>query len=67
VNALSDDILAFVRSWLPEHEAAHRSLVTIGIGCTGGRHRSVYLAERITEALRDEYPDIVLHHRELAA
>lgn len=65
VTALYDDIVAFARRWLPEHEAAHRSLVTIGIGCTGGRHRSVYLAERLAAALRTDYPGLVLHHRDL--
>lgn len=65
VNALFEDIAGFARRWLPEHEAAHRSLVTIGIGCTGGRHRSVYLAERLAAGLRPDYPGVVLHHRDL--
>lgn len=66
VSALYDDIAAFAGRWLPEHEAAHRALVTLGIGCTGGRHRSVYLAERLAAALRPDYPGLVLHHRELS-
>ncbi len=65
VAALGDDILDFLRRWLPRHAAAHRSFVAIGIGCTGGRHRSVYLAERLVRDLRDEFPDVMLHHREL--
>lgn len=65
VAALGDDILAFLRRWLPSHEAAHRSFVAVGIGCTGGRHRSVYLAERLVRALRDDFPEVMLHHREL--
>ena len=66
VNRLSTDMEAFLRTWLPAHENMHRSFVTVGIGCTGGRHRSVYLAERLSRALRDEFPELVLHHRELS-
>lgn len=66
VNRFSDDMEAFLRTWLPTHESTRRSFITVGIGCTGGRHRSVYLAERLSRALRDEFPELVLHHRELA-
>ncbi len=64
VTALGDDIEAFLRRWLPVHEAAHRSFVTIAIGCTGGRHRSVYLAERLVRSLGDAFPVVVVHHRD---
>ncbi|MDX1459820.1 MAG: RNase adapter RapZ [Xanthomonadales bacterium] len=67
VGAMQDDILSFLRRWLPEFEAAQRSYVTIGIGCTGGRHRSVYLVERLAEALRDGFPEVLVTHRELKA
>jgi UPF0042 nucleotide-binding protein len=50
-DRLSDDILQFVSARIPEHQAANRRYLTIAIGCTGGRHRSVYLAERIAERL----------------
>jgi UPF0042 nucleotide-binding protein len=66
VNRLGADIEAFLRSWLPVHENTRRSFITVGIGCTGGRHRSVYLAERLSRALQEDYPELVLHHRELA-
>ncbi|NRB72079.1 MAG: RNase adapter RapZ [Xanthomonadales bacterium] len=65
VPAFCADILIFLRAWLPRFEAAHRSFVTVGIGCTGGRHRSVYLAERLSAALEEDCEDIMLHHREL--
>ncbi|NND44786.1 MAG: RNase adapter RapZ [Xanthomonadales bacterium] len=64
VVRMADDILAFLRSWLPGFEAAQRSYVTVGIGCTGGRHRSVYLVERIAESLREDFPDVLVDHRE---
>lgn len=66
VTALGDDIENFLRRWLKEHEAAHRSFVTIAIGCTGGRHRSVFLAERVVRALREDFAVVVLHHRDTA-
>jgi UPF0042 nucleotide-binding protein len=66
VKRLGDDVEAFLRTWLPAHENTRRSFITVAIGCTGGRHRSVYLAEQLSRALRDEFPELVLHHRELA-
>jgi RNase adapter protein RapZ len=39
--------------------------VTICIGCTGGRHRSVHLVERLTEHFRQNYQQVLSYHREL--
>lgn len=66
VNRLCNDLETFLRAWLPAHENTRRSFITVAIGCTGGRHRSVYLAERLGHSLRDAFPELVLHHRELA-
>lgn len=65
VAALTGDILGFLEKWLPELEKSHRSFVTVAIGCTGGRHRSVYLAERLAHDLREAFPEIMIHHRDL--
>jgi UPF0042 nucleotide-binding protein len=65
VHRLADDILQFVSSRIPEHQAANRRYLTIAIGCTGGRHRSVYLAERIAERLSANYPVIAIRHNSL--
>lgn len=65
VGEMAGDILRFLRQWLPGFEEAQRSYVTVGIGCTGGRHRSVYLVEQIAAALQDEFPDVLVQHREL--
>ena len=43
----------------------NRSYVTVAIGCTGGRHRSVYLAERLADAFRKEW-NVLVRHRALA-
>jgi len=61
------DIRDFLREWLPRFENAQRSYVTVGIGCTGGLHRSVYLAQRLREALSEAFPQVLVHHRDLPA
>jgi len=55
----------FLAAWLPRFEADNRSYVTICIGCTGGRHRSVYLAERLAERFRAARDQVMTFHREL--
>ncbi len=65
VSRMAGDILTFLKDWLPGFEEAQRSYVTVGIGCTGGRHRSVYLVERLSESLRDHFPEVLADHREL--
>lgn len=59
------DVLGFLRSWLPEFRDSQRSYVTVGIGCTGGRHRSVYLVEHLAAALGEGFGEVLIHHREL--
>ncbi|MEJ8569639.1 RNase adapter RapZ [Elongatibacter sediminis] len=67
VHELYEDIRAFLERWLPRVSRSQRSYVTVGIGCTGGRHRSVYLVERLATELRERFSPVVLHHRDLAA
>lgn len=66
VVQLGDDIYMFLAQWLPTFEAGDRNFITVGIGCTGGRHRSVFLAEQLTRKLRTRFPEVMLHHRELS-
>ncbi len=49
---------------VPRYGDELKSHVTIAVGCTGGRHRSVYVAERVAEALRAEGRESVLRHRD---
>jgi UPF0042 nucleotide-binding protein len=51
--------------WLPELVRDNRSYLTVAIGCTGGRHRSVYLAEKLAASFRVEWP-VLVRHRGLA-
>jgi len=64
--AMRDDIQGFVERWLPCFERDNRSYLTIAIGCTGGRHRSVFLAEALATHFRTSRP-VLLRHRELSA
>lgn len=66
VQRFRDDIRAFLERWLPDVELDNRSYLTVAIGCTGGRHRSVYLAERLAEAFRGRW-NVLVRHRGLAA
>lgn len=67
VKALRSDILSFLQRWLPEIRDSQRSYLTIGIGCTGGRHRSVYLVEWLAAQLRRDFQQVGVYHRELRA
>ncbi len=59
------DLTALLERWLPHFAQDDRSYVTVGIGCTGGRHRSVYLAERLSEYFRERHTQVLVFHREL--
>ncbi len=67
VVEMGEDILRFLKHWLPGFEDAQRSYVTIGIGCTGGMHRSVYLVEMLSRSLQGAFSEVLVHHRELKA
>ena len=60
-----EDVRSLLARWLPESVRENRSYVSVAIGCTGGRHRSVYLAERLADAFRGEW-NVLVRHRGLA-
>ena len=59
------DVRGMLARWLPDIVRENRSSVTVAIGCTGGRHRSVYLAERLAEAFSKDW-SVLVRHRGLA-
>ncbi|CAM0999599.1 RNase adapter RapZ [Rhodanobacter sp. Root179] len=59
------DTARWLDAWLPRFEQDDRSYVTISIGCTGGRHRSVYLVEKLAAYYRDRREGVLAFHREL--
>ncbi|MGD9662847.1 MAG: RNase adapter RapZ [Porticoccaceae bacterium] len=65
VAAMLADLIGFLTRWLPRFSASNRSYLTIAIGCTGGQHRSVYLANRLWQHFAVDYPYVQVRHREL--
>lgn len=64
-HEMRDDILHFLDRWLPDFAREDRTYVTVAIGCTGGEHRSVYLAEQLAEHLRARFANVQVRHNEL--
>lgn len=58
------DIRNFVERWLPCFVADNRSYLTVAIGCTGGQHRSVYLAEKLARYF-EQRQQVLVRYREL--
>jgi len=59
-----EDIQRFIERWLPRFTLDRRAALTVAIGCTGGRHRSVYLVESLAARLRPHHP-LIVRHRDL--
>jgi len=59
-----EDVQRFVSDWLPHFDRDNRSYLTVALGCTGGRHRSVYLTEKLAATFRPERR-VIVRHREL--
>ena len=64
VVSMFEDIQKFVSNWLPRFEDTNRVYLTIAIGCTGGQHRSVYMAERLGKYFAAQRPNVLVRHRE---
>jgi UPF0042 nucleotide-binding protein len=65
VIAMYNDIITYLETWLPKFEANNRSYTTIAVGCTGGHHRSVYLASKLYAHFQDRWKNVQIRHREL--
>lgn len=65
VARMVDDIARFLQGWLEPISCADRSYLTVAVGCTGGRHRSVYVVEQLARKFRPDYPRILVRHSAL--
>ncbi|MCF0252733.1 MAG: RNase adapter RapZ [Duodenibacillus sp.] len=65
VQEMLGDIERFIRRWLPSYQAQNRHYLTVAVGCTGGQHRSVFMAEALGRRLGDA-GHTVTRHRELS-
>lgn len=66
VGTMVDDIASFVERWLPLYMQDTRNYLTVGIGCTGGQHRSVYVAEELARRFAYHSPLLVRHRNQPA-
>jgi len=67
VRRFQADLVAFLERWLPALVKSNRSYLTIAIGCTGGQHRSVHLAERLAAHFNGQMGTALIRHRDLAS
>jgi UPF0042 nucleotide-binding protein len=66
VGLMLADIRGFLENWLPSFVRDNRSYLTVAIGCTGGQHRSVYVAEALGRHFEAQI-NVLVRHRELQA
>ena len=62
VQAMVDDIAEFLQRWIPRYKKTQRAYLTVAIGCTGGQHRSVHVAEAVAERLSSGDAVQTRHH-----
>jgi UPF0042 nucleotide-binding protein len=65
VNRMLTSLIDFLSQRIAEFTQANRSYLTIAVGCTGGQHRSVYIAERLAEHFRQSHPEVMTRHDSL--
>jgi UPF0042 nucleotide-binding protein len=65
VARLYEDIVGFIERRIPLYAKHNRAYLTVAIGCTGGQHRSVYLAERLARHFGASHPGVVARHASL--
>ncbi len=65
VRNMIADLIAFLDRRVADFSEANRSYLTIAVGCTGGQHRSVYIAEKLAEHYRQSYAQVLTRHDSL--
>ena len=66
VDEMIDDIARFLEKWLPSYVEDNRQYLTVGIGCTGGQHRSPYVVERLAARFAGQGNVVLARHRNLS-
>ena len=66
VMAMTEEIFTFLNRWLPGFASENRSYITVGIGCTGGQHRSVFVCEQLRARFARHDVAVQVRHRELS-
>lgn len=66
VEAYFKDVSGFLENWIPRFETENRSYLTVAIGCTGGQHRSVFLANSLVKHFQAADNNVIVRHRELS-
>lgn len=64
-HEVANDVIDMLLRWVPMYQASQRAYLSIAIGCTGGKHRSVYMTERVGKALAEKYPSVTVIHRDV--
>ena len=59
------DLTHYLDHWLPKFKGNNRSYLTIAVGCTGGKHRSVYMAQKLFDHYQSQFENVQVRHREL--
>jgi len=65
VGEMYEDIRHFIQNWAGRFEENNRTYLTVGIGCTGGQHRSVYMAEKLGAHFDSQFSSVLVRHRQL--
>ena len=67
VRKMRKDIAGFLDNWISAFEADNRAYMTVAVGCTGGKHRSVYMVEQLGDHFQSHSGRVLVRHRELPA
>lgn len=66
VSEMTDQIFTFLQRWIPSFTSEDRSYITVAVGCTGGRHRSAYVSERLCARFLEYSMNVQIRHRNLS-